>query len=188
MIFIVQHDVSDEGYTDAHLLDAKKLIGIRLCFGDDLNARFPPSVRIAIDSECPPNDFFFAGPMPVISERAKLIFEKFHVNVECFPLNTTLHRGEKSTVQYYYPNFLDVIDCLDREKSSFTPEKNYATKITSVHLIEKYAKTSPAFLVALTIPCIICVQSEVGQALLESGCKGFVLLQEAEWRNTAFVN
>lgn len=186
MVKILEYDVSEEGYTDAHFLDARRLMDIRLCFGDPLADKFPAGIRVQIESEAEPNDYFVAGPMPVVSERARQVFDSFKANVEYFQLDVTLHNGSKAVTPYYYSNILDVIDCLDWEASEYTPEQNYATDVRKLVLRESVTKHSPLFLAARVITTLICVQEEVASALREAGCKGIIFESSAEWRNRMY--
>jgi hypothetical protein len=186
MFKILRYDVSDEGYTDANLLDAKKLIGIRLCIGDSLITQFPDGIRINIESPNEPNDYFVAGHMPVISTRAKEIFVQNSANVEYLPIDLTLADGTKPKTPYFYPNILDIVDCLDWKASKYTKEKNYATKIKSIAFREDTSINSPLFLVARAIPYIICVTTDIGLALSKAGCQGINLVSAADWTNIAY--
>jgi hypothetical protein len=186
MTYILNRDVSDDGYTDANLMDAKKLVGIRLCCGDSLVDRFPSGIRVVIDSPNEPNDFFVAGPMPIISEQTKQVLMQFSANVEYLHVDLSMHDGSKPKKSYYYPNILDVIDCLDWKASRYTKESKYATKIRSIVLHENNSNESPIFLIERTIPYLICVQKEVGNALVEAGCKGIVFVSDSDWKNPAY--
>jgi hypothetical protein len=186
MVRVLEYDVSEEVYTDAHLLDARRLLDVRLCFGDSLAGKFPSGIRIQIESEAAPNDYFVAGPMPVIGERVKSVLDSFKANVEYFQLDVTLSNGRKAGTPYYYPNILDVIDCLDWDASHYTPEQTYATDVRKLVLRESVMKHHPLFLVARVTTTLICVQEEVATALQEAGCKGIVLESPAEWRNRMY--
>ncbi len=188
MVKFMDEDMSPKRYMDADLLDAEQLQGIRLTSGDIMAGRFPAGIRVRIAAKKRPHDFFYAGPMPVISDRLKRIFDSFRANIEYHPLAITLHPTISSESSYYYANIIDVVDCLDWQVSEYNSDRGYACDLMRVAIVDGLVNDCPVFLVARTIPRLIAVQERVATAIQESGCRGVVLQSPSAWTNPAYPN
>jgi hypothetical protein len=74
--------------------------------------------------------------MPVVSERLRAILEQFRVAAEFFPVEVISQDGSNLNSRWFCLNVLSVVDCLDWENSRYKLEKNYATQLERVSLVD----------------------------------------------------
>jgi hypothetical protein len=179
-------DFRDEFYTDASMRDVTRYRGIAFMLGRRVGDRFPSGAIIDLRSEKPPTDFFMAGAFPVISAKLKSVLDSFSVQGEFLPVKLAASDGDAEGGDWYCFNATDVIDCLDRELSIFTPEKDFATKIKRLIIRDELCDQSPLVLAAKTIPYLIIVRDELSQRIVETGCTGVVFKDACEWRDPVY--
>lgn len=176
-------DFDDDTYTDAKIEDVRSFIGIPLASGRPLGDRFPKGTRVRIRSSGPPADFFMAGPMFVISEKMKTVFEQFHAKVEYFTLEA---RGVPQTAldsAYYFANLIEVVDCFDWERAEFTEEGGFATDIERLVFKASAIGDQPLFRVARTISSVVATSDALAALAQERGCSGVIFCDPSQWRN-----
>jgi len=166
-------------YTDAALADAKAFIGIPLSSGRSVAERFPSYPRVELRSGNSFSDFVMAGPMFLVSGRLKAIFEEHAANAEFFEVCTD------SNATLFYCNFLETVDCLNRDKSFFTWEENYATNIRRI-VLDAVKNEPPIYRVAMTIPALIAVRDDLANSVISSGMTGLVFKATSDWSNPMY--
>jgi hypothetical protein len=166
--------------------DLDKFHNIPFMFGDRLMDRFPADATVLIRSNRPPTDYFKAGPFPVLSSRVRAVLDKFAVHAEFLRVSVALRNGDPSPGEWFCFNVLEVVDCLDRAKSQFTQEQNYAIDIGRVAINEEACRAAPLVLAAKTIPELVVVRDDVAEAIQAAGCSGVVLKDPREWTNPVY--
>lgn len=79
-----------------------------LVYGLDINS----GVKLT-DSIRNPLSLYF------VSDRLKVVLEKHSDNIEFHKISLLNHKGKKTKKEYYLANTLELIDCLDLEKSEY---------------------------------------------------------------------
>jgi hypothetical protein len=183
MILIWCDDSSDESYTDAALPNARQFIGVPFALGVPLTGRFPDATKLVLRSTLEPLDFFRAGPMPVVSERLWAILEQFRVGAEFFPVEVISKNGSILNSRWFCMNVLPAIDCLDWENSVYKLDRDFATELERVSLVEDASDSHALFRIARAIPSLICASENLSNAIIASGCTGVVFNKPEDWTN-----
>ena len=169
-------DLDDSVYTDATIVNTRDFVGIPLSSGRSLQGSFPSKSDVKLLRGDTYADYVMAGPMFLISERLKAVFDQFGASAEYFKVSTDTGKT------MFYCNFLETIDCLDRKGSSFTEEGGFATRIERLAL-KNVIKEPPVYRVETTIPVIIAVSDDFADAIMASRLKGSIFKTAAEWTN-----
>ena len=183
MVRIWCEDSSDESYTDAGIQNVREFIGLPFALGMPLTGRFPEATKLVLRSAGEPRDFFMAGPMPVVSERLRAVLEGFRVAAEFFPVEVVSKDGSSLGSRWCCLNVLSVVDCLDWEKSVYKLEKNFATQLERVAVVDEAIGAHALFRIARAIPSLICASESLSDAVAASGCSGVVFKKPEDWRN-----
>jgi len=173
-------DFSDAQFTDAAMDDAGRYRGITLMSGRSVADRFPSDASIISRRKRPPCDYFLAGPFPVVSSKLRTVLDSFAVDAEYLPVAVESPNAQYVAGDWYCFNVLNVADCLDRERSVFTPEREFATKIKEIVLQEEYC-TGPLMLIAKAIPFLLVARDDVADAVATARCTGVVLKNPEDW-------
>jgi hypothetical protein len=184
MVKIIRADYDEVNYTDAKIEHVEDFIGIPLVSGGSLRGRFPERTRVLVQSKRPPTDFFEAGPMPIVSQRVQDLFRRFEVNAEYYRVQVI--QRKKTLPPHYYYNLLAEADCFDWDVSEYEREDVYATNIDRLLLKTSAIPDEPLFLVARTIPEVVCASDLLADALQQAGCTGLRILEVSDWWNPRF--
>jgi hypothetical protein len=159
---------------------------------EEYPAPFPPSA-LEITTGGEPTDFFYAGPMFIVSGEMCQLLEKFEVNAEFFPL-TTLQKGRPyDRKEFYFANILDAVECFDFEKSEYTMTEYGADQIENLVLDDKKAAGYHLFRVG-QIPAkrrnpkavrdiIRCASDELATAIMRANLTGVAFVTPEHWRD-----
>ncbi len=183
MVRIWCEDSSDELSTDAGIQNTRQFLGLPFALGIPMIGRFPEATKLVLRSAGAPRDFFMAGPMPVVSERLRTILEGFRVAAEFFPVDVISKDGSSLGSRWCCLNVLSVVDCLDWEKSVYKLEKNFATGLERVALVDDAIGSQALCRIARAIPSLICASDCLSDAVVASGCTGVVFKKPEDWRN-----
>ena len=116
--------------------------------------------------------------VPAISQRAKDVLEPYFGDyVEIFPLET----GKLG--KYYFLNIINVLDCLDKEKS----EIDYLSSSNMIFEIKKWVfnnvlnkENSRIFIVKNQLGERIYVNEDIKELIEDNNLKGFVFKEVGE--------
>lgn len=75
---------------------------------------------VEIESEHPPDDYFDALDMFVVSDRLKTVLENFDVHAEYLPIRVIYMGNEYKDEAFYCCNILDAVECFDFERGECT--------------------------------------------------------------------
>ena len=175
----------DERQPDAIIEDVRRFLGISLSSGRSLGSDFPKHVAVNVRSPAHPTDFFWTGPMVVCSARFKEVVERVGGTAEWFPLDMNWIGGHLSS-QFYCFNLLEACECLDKTRSQFVPEREFATRITVLSLLPQ-TNESPIYWISRAIPPILCVRDDVGVAIREAACTGLTMVAPDKWTNPMHI-
>ena len=162
-------------------LDGAQLIGIPLSSGQTLTGKFPARITIRQLTRTDPPDFFFVGPMRVVSVRLREALLSLDARCEFFELDA---QTIKPSPKFYFCNFLDSIDCFDREHSTYKEETGFALNIKTVALLDT-PDPAPVYRITNTIPVLIAVSDTASPLLLTHRFTGFKLVSPQDWINPA---
>jgi hypothetical protein len=182
MTFIVSTDYRGDRDNRATILDMKMLRSLRLRSGDPLAGRFPPDLKVVISAGGAVGDWFYVGSMLVVSQKMRQVLDRFGVQAEWFPISLEFKEtGIAPGIDYYYLNILGIVDSLDRSRSTFTPEGEYATDLRKVSL-RPVDDEPPLYLVAKAIPSLVCVRDDVASEIRSAGIRGVLVERDVDWR------
>jgi len=132
---------------------------------------------------CPqkPPDFFPHASMAVVSGKLKDILEREQANVEFFRL---LIQHKKSLFDnFFIVNFLEVIDCLDKQETVFSDEGLISHSIKRLAVITDLVQGKALFRIAGTI--LLGVSDYLAAEVENAQCTGVWFSSPEQWRNAA---
>lgn len=174
-------DYRDDRYTDA--LMHPQVLGLSPFRGTELIERFPENAVIEIRSRRPPTDFFKTGLLWIISSKLQNILESQKVEAEYLPVQLHDRKGQPLDGAWFCFNATLIVDWFDREKSHFTDERGFATKIRRVAVDPDRFGDSPLSVAQSTIPALIGVRDDVAANIVSSGCTGVIFCKPQKWQN-----
>jgi hypothetical protein len=132
-------------------------------------------------------DYFSVGTHHIISQELKAIFENQRIKAEYFPVDIFNYDGEKS---YYLVHFLDMVDCLDHEKSTDTNrpyEANY--NVTAIR-DEKIPDDILLFREKSKWKSKVFIHNSLKTIIEQAGIKGiiFLSLPEDGWETGKLID
>jgi len=140
MTKLFRQDPNKKYFTIAENLNMEKMLNNKLSWlmGKSMSGFFP-EITINITSTKPPADFFDLGASLFVGSMALCdILKEFHVNAEFFELTALQRRKPLKAKRYFHINPLDVVDCIDRNKSEYEMETavGYTDIISSIDHLE----------------------------------------------------
>lgn len=171
---------SEAFYTRALVENPKALSNLKLLAGDSLVGKFP-FLRVEIISSYPPADYFNAGPLFIISQKLREIFDKFEVPVEYFPIAVTKDLKE-SLDNYYFANILKHVACLDYQRSVYSRDGEFVDTIEKLVINEEVAADYPLFRLGKCYDVVVLVSTELSQAICNAGMTGVKFIRDCDWQ------
>ncbi len=115
---------------------------LKTIMGASLMGKFPATTFVIEERQEVP-DFFKSAGAPITSPKGKALLEKNSVNAEFLPI-TLEFENAKATSDYFLVNVLDIVDCVDWQKSTIVMDSRYpiVRKIDSLALV---AAEAPLF-------------------------------------------
>jgi hypothetical protein len=182
MHFVWKADFENEAaYTRASIDNPRALDGLKLTAGEPIAGGLP-LLRLEITTSFPPADYFNAGPVFVVSHRLRQVFDEFGVSAEYFLVTLMRNGQEIGDGQYFFANLLEKIDCLDRERSTYTIDGEYVDTIKNLAIDENKAHGRPLFRLAKTYDMITLVSEPLAKALDASGITGVKFVDPKDWK------
>jgi hypothetical protein len=146
-----------------------------------------------ITTDCEPADFFFAGPMFMVSEQMRTVLESFHVEVEFFEIST-FHKGKPyGKKQFFFANILDCIECFDYDNSIYEATEYGVINIKKLVLQDSKAQGHHLFMVGpirsanpnskAVRSIIICASEELATRIVDSELTGVVFSKPEDWQS-----
>lgn len=169
--------------TDALLENPRALLGVPFASGRPLGPRFPLGWPLTIRSRTLPADFFMAGPAFIVSARLKGVLQGFGVLGEFFALTTSLLHGGEPSQDYYFLNIIDLVDCLDWDRSEFEHRAAFAIDIRRLVLVPAKARGHVLFRVLGTLPSVVCIDSSAATEIERCGITGVDFVEPSKWKN-----
>lgn len=168
-------------YTDAAMQDVTRFRGMRFFNGNRLRDSFPTDATVQVRTKRKPTDYFEAGMFSIISEKLRLILERFDVEAEYFPVRLVHRRGNSLDGSWWCFNPLLVRDWFDWSKSQYVDEQNFATEIRVLVATENVLTGLPLAVSARTIPRLVAVSDALVEEIIDQGCTGVVFREPHEW-------
>ena len=152
-----------------------------------------PKAKLEITTVEYPNDFFYAGPVFVVSEALKVVMERFPIRMEFLELEAW-HCGQPfKDKNYYYGNNLDAVTCFDYDNSIYEMTDDGPEEISKLVLDESKALGHHFFIVGEVPgpmpnpkamgPIIRCASSDLATEVLKSGVTGVVFTKPEDWQS-----
>lgn len=150
-----------------------------------------PKCFLKLNGKKEPTDFFFAGPISVVSHALRDVLLRFNTKAEFLPLTVSVESG--STLQGYdLMNILDSAECLDREKSKFKMTEHGAKGIEYLE-IDRNATVGHCLFLIGQIPTRVpnshavrdivwCASEELATAVIKSGLTGVTFVKPEHHR------
>jgi hypothetical protein len=171
--------LKDEWATDRLSIEnVRAMRGISLLHGESVRARWP-ELRIRVEAEGTPADHARVGVLSLASDRLKSLFEAEGVHAEYLPLIMTgLDVG-----RFWAVNVLDVVDCIDRDRSRYTTIDGRTEDIERLVINEVAIGHRPLVRVGETWANLVLASPRIVARVTEEGLTGmnFVDPEEREW-------
>lgn len=156
-VFFPWIHMPDPDYAHLHPRDPPELKGFfyPLAFGEPVGSAFPVDVVFELD---PNGGAFLPDSIPnttgvyVVSERLRGLLEKSGAHFEFHLVRIRNHKGRIEKAPYFIANLLDVVDCMDRARSDYSPSDMDPTQMRRI---------TPA--------CVGCRQDPRGHSDLQTG-------------------
>jgi len=172
---------SEETYPEAHYEDTD--------FQKELMSRQPvrgkfPDVKIFIESEFPPPDYFECGPKSFVSEKlADILRCHEKVKVEFHAVEVFFRGGLYTKQQFFYFNVVDEADGFDFKKSQYELLKGYAYRLEELVLkpVDEHEHEHILFYLENLISSILCIVDALAEEIQASGCTGMKFIDPQDW-------
>jgi hypothetical protein len=141
---------------------------LKTIMGVSLKGSVPPTTFLIEEKQIVP-DFFGSGGALIASRNAKALLERAGVKAEFFPITMEFEDSRPSS-RCYFVNVLEVIDCVDWEKSTVIRDDRFPI----VRKIEKLVLTdagAPLFRLK-GLEFLLCCSDEFRALVLETKCSG----------------
>jgi hypothetical protein len=181
-------DTREGFFTQSILLNRKELTQFNFFSGQPFGVNYPNIIIDCISEHLPP-DYFYCGPIWLVSEfLMKILLEERKIDVEFFPI-TVKHKGEPiKDKRFFCMNILKTICCLDFTQSEYEfdyddHEKLFLTVLYKLVLLPVDMETHSLFRLGEYFS-IVCVISTLSEKIIKSGCTGvqFSVLGERLFR------
>ena len=181
MYLVWKSDFENEPvHTRATVLNIKALAGINLTGGHPLLGQLPV-ITLEIVSDYPPADYFNAGPLFVVSERLRKLFEVVGVPVEYHPVVLHNKTQEKIFAKYFFANIIDKVDCFDFENSVYTMDGEFIDKIQKLEIDESKTAGRALFRLARSFDVITFASQKLQDAVFEAEITGVKFVTPSDW-------
>lgn len=175
-----------DGRTYASLQNAD-LLGVDLASGRPLAVEFPKNLFVRLEKAAPPDDYFYAGRMVIVSEKLKRVFDDVGVRAQYFKVPVVGPRGRRLKKRYFYANLLTVVDCLDWGRTKGKREGGCVTQIRKIALHAKRITDEPLFYVAKTVSPVLCAQKQLIDAVARAKCVGPTFADPKDWVGPGWI-
>ena len=122
----------------------------------------------------------------IISERFKLILEKFNVeNIEYLPIQINNHKGRLASKDYWIANFIKLTKAVDRESSTFEASPLDESKVFSFDklvLTDEVEKAGPLIFRMDEEPMMILVREDLVSRIKEEGLTGMKFTETKDFK------
>jgi len=183
MTKILRIDYDGDTCVDAKLVDPIRFLRVPFGAGEPIDDQFPKDSAVVIDSAGSLTDYFEAGPMDVVSARLKGILDLFGVGAEYLEISVKCESGSGPSESYYCFNPIEQLDRFDRELSRFNTRGDFFIDIERLVLLSPPAPEPSLYVLARTIPTIICVRDDLARRIEIEECAGVRFWRPDEWRN-----
>jgi len=140
-----------------------------------------PKSTLNITGRAKPTDFFFAGPLFIVSQQLRDVLGQFDTKAEFLPLQALVN-GDYAQQVFWLVNILDWAECLDMESSEYKMTDHGAKGIKHLVIKDEIAAGHDLFLIG-QIPTrnqnpravrdiIRCVSENLATAVIEGGFSG----------------
>lgn len=145
-----------------------------------------PRSTLRVNGRAEPPDFFFAGPVIVVSSQLRDVLRRFDSTAEYLPLEVT-SGGRAADGEFCLVNILDWAECLDLEHSECKMTDHGAKGVRRLVIDEEATAGHHLFLVG-QIPSrtpnrravrdiIRCASEELAEAVIDGGFTGLTFVR-----------
>jgi hypothetical protein len=171
MMYVIKSAV----FVDHRNRNLRELAEARLAFGRPISRKFPKTTLEIQEEELP--DWFSSGQFYVISGRLRDVFEAAHVHGEFLPLTIIGENKDIFLGKYFLFNALDVLDVIDEKQSRIWRDPKNALIRRIERLSLKDVDKLPPLFALDSAEFILCAQSSLKDAVLNSGILGLQFIQ-----------
>lgn len=181
MHFVWKADSDNErAYTRAQIVNVKALSGVKLVSGKSLIGQLP-GIELEIISDYEPADYFSAGPLFIVSDRLRTVFEAVNAAVEYHPVTLLNQPGLRNGPEYFFANLLEKVDCFDFEKSVYSLDGPFIDKIEKLAIDESKAVGKELFRLANSYDDITLVSQDLADSVTSAGLTGAKFVAPGDW-------
>jgi len=130
-----------------------------------------------------PLDFFIQGSMSIVSRKLKEIVDRYQAKVEFFPILVSFR--DRSLADFFFMNYLECLDCLDKEKTVRDVGGPFPDDIKRIALDESRIGNCPLFMIAKTI--FKGASDRLAEDIQNAHCTGVEFKSPEEWRNAVLL-
>lgn len=166
------------------ILEMDKLKDVKISLTDSLRGKFPSELTVLIKSRSPaPADFFQCGAMRVVSEDLKEFLTAWPVTgAEFFPVRI-IQNGETSARNFFCFHLTEEVDCVDLERTKYTPYEGaeYLRTFERLVLDESKAEGHALFRLARFYRTVICAEEALAGAIRKARFTGIKFYDPQDW-------
>lgn len=170
---------ASEGFDEAYLLDS----------GISLSEKWPSNVRCDMDPEYPKDikladNLYGAGSAVISGPIKELLISEQVKNVEFLAVTIRNHKGRVASKDYFIMNPLEVVDCIDIEKSGVRWNAIDSDLISSCdHIVLRRDAIPPTCKIFLPkfLPIKIFVHPGLIEKLVDAGFSGLYFTDPLEY-------
>jgi hypothetical protein len=172
---------SEESYTKARFQDISQVRNVKLTLPTSLRGEFP-QVKLVVESDHPPTDYFTCGPMHVVSARLMdALTSQRGVQAEFFPIEIEQAGRAYTATIYYCLHVLDRADCFDFEQSKYSVDEDGSVdEIERLVLDESETLGHELFRVAHIDFPILCASEQLAHRVAVDGFTGMRFFEPSE--------
>jgi hypothetical protein len=183
MVKVWQPDTASwETYTDANFEDFDVVDDLKLRFCQSLKEQFP-QVRLLVEPDYPPADYFVCGSMDLVSHTLmNILILESEVKAEFFPVVIVYRDEIYAERQFFYMNILDKVDCFDFDNSIYSVDE----EVDIIESIDKLVlhpvdltKHKLFYVAKIDVP-VLCIANSLAEKIVRSGCTGVKFFDHSE--------